>query len=118
MQGIRAHYPDFPVIFFTKQGAQWLGAIAHTGCTGIGLDWTIDIKQARAIVGNQVALQGNLDPMMLYAKPEIIQQETIRIMRQHGAMPGHIMNLGHGILPDVPVEHVAAFVEAVQQFHY
>ena len=116
--GIRAKYPTFPIILFTKHGAQWLSAMAQTGCTGIGLDWTIDIQQARALVGNKIALQGNLDPMMLYAKPPIIQQETVRIMQQHGPMPGHIMNLGHGILPDVPVEHVAAFVQAVQQFHY
>ncbi len=118
MAGIRKQHPNFPVILFTKQGAQWLGSIAKTGCTGIGLDWTIDIQQAREIVGNQITLQGNLDPMMLYAKPEIIQQETVRIMQKHGPMPGHIMNLGHGILPDVPVEHVSAFVQAVQQFKY
>ena len=118
MSGIRAQYPDFPVILFTKQGSQWLNALAKTGCSGIGLDWTIDIQQARAIVGNKVALQGNLDPMMLYASPEVIQQETIRIMQNHGSMPGHIMNLGHGILPDVPVESVSAFVQTVQQFHY
>lgn len=118
MAGIRQKHPNFPVILFTKQGSQWLGAMAKTGCTGIGLDWTIDIRQARAIVGEGITLQGNLDPMMLYAKPEIIQQETVRIMQQHGPTPGHIMNLGHGILPDVPVEHVSAFVQAVQQFNY
>ncbi len=118
MSGIREKHPDFPVILFTKQGSQWLNAVAQTGCSGIGLDWTIDIRQARAIVGNKVALQGNLDPMMLYASPDVIQRETIRIMQNHGNMPGHIMNLGHGILPDVPVENVFAFVQAVQQFHY
>jgi uroporphyrinogen decarboxylase len=118
MSGIRAKHPNFPVILFTKQGSQWLSEVAKTGCTGIGLDWTIDIQKARSLVGNKIALQGNLDPMMLYAKPDVIEQETIRIIRQHGSLPGHIMNLGHGILPDVPVEHVEAFVRAVQQFHY
>lgn len=118
LSGVREKHPDFPVILFTKQGSQWLNALAKTGCSAIGLDWTIDIRQARAIVGNKIALQGNLDPMMLYASPEVIRQETIRIMQNHGNMPGHIMNLGHGILPDVPVENVSAFVQAVQQFHY
>lgn len=118
VSGIRQKYPNFPIILFTKQGAQWLQDIAKTGCTGIGLDWTIDIQQARGIVGNKIALQGNLDPMMLYASPEKIREETLRIIHQHGAMPGHIMNLGHGILPDVPVEHVEAFVQTVQHFQY
>ncbi len=118
MSGIREKYPNFPIILFTKQGSQWLNILAKTGCTGIGLDWTIDIQQARALVGHNIALQGNLDPMMLYAEPKIIEQETLGIIHQHGPTPGHIMNLGHGILPDVPVEHVEAFVQTVQAFKY
>lgn len=104
-----------PVTLFTKQGGQWLEQIAATGCDGIGLDWTVELDVARRRVGGRVALQGNMDPSMLYAPPERIEQEVQRLLAAYGQGPGHVFNLGHGIHPDVPPEHAAAFVEAVQK---
>ena len=102
-----------PVILFTKNGGQWLEAIADSGCDAVGLDWTTDIGQARARVGDRVALQGNMDPAMLYAPPARIRQEVADILRRYGAGSGHVFNLGHGITPDVDPEHARAFIEAV-----
>ena len=109
--------PDsVPVILFTKNGGQWLEAIADTGCHAVGLDWTTDIQGARARVGDKVALQGNMDPSILYAQPEVIRAEVQRILRDFGPGPGHVFNLGHGITPGVDPEHVAVFVQAVHEF--
>ena len=107
---------DMPCILFTKSGHQWLETIAQSGCQGIGLDWTIDIANARARVGDKIALQGNLDPSVLYAPPEVIVHEVNKIMTQANQQPGHIFNLGHGILPDIPSEHVQVLVDAVHEF--
>ncbi len=104
-----------PVILFTKGGAGWLEAQARTGCDALGLDWTVDIGEARRRVGEQVALQGNLDPAALYAAPEHIRAEVDRILQSYGAGSGHVFNLGHGITPSVDPEHVAALVEAVHE---
>ncbi|NWN92661.1 uroporphyrinogen decarboxylase [Marinobacter adhaerens] len=102
-----------PVILFTKNGGQWLESIADTGADAVGLDWTTDIGDARARVGDRVALQGNLDPTMLYAPKERIREEVGDILRRYGSGPGHIFNLGHGITPEVDPEHAKAFIEAV-----
>ncbi len=102
-----------PNILFTKGGGQWLEWMSETGCDGLGLDWTTDIGQARKRVGNKVALQGNLDPAVLYASPAVIQKEAVKIVQAFGPHPGHVFNLGHGIHPGIPPEHVAALVEAV-----
>ena len=106
-----------PVILFTKNGGQWLEQIATSGCDAIGIDWTINIGEARRRVGDKVALQGNMDPAILYAKPECIGEEVKTILRDYGAGPGHVFNLGHGITPDVPPAHVATMVDAVHAFH-
>lgn len=102
-----------PVILFTKNGGQWLESIADSGADAVGLDWTTDIGDARARVGDRVALQGNLDPTMLYAPKERIREEVADILRRYGSGPGHIFNLGHGITPEVDPEHAKAFIEAV-----
>ncbi|MBJ7224082.1 MULTISPECIES: uroporphyrinogen decarboxylase [unclassified Brenneria] len=102
-----------PVTLFTKGGGQWLEAMAETGCDALGLDWTADIADARRRVGDKVALQGNMDPSMLYASPVRIEQEVASILAGFGQGDGHVFNLGHGIHQDVPPEHVGAFVEAV-----
>lgn len=102
-----------PVILFTKGGGQWLEAMAETGADALGLDWTTPLDEARARVGERVALQGNMDPSMLYASPTRIRKEVQYLLTQYGKGSGHVMNLGHGIHPDVPVEHAKAFVEAV-----
>ncbi len=104
-----------PVTLFTKNGGQWLEAIAATGCDGVGLDWTIDIADARRRVGDKVALQGNMDPAMLHAAPERIRQEVQKILDGYGNGSGHVFNLGHGITPDVDPEHAGVFIEAVHE---
>jgi uroporphyrinogen decarboxylase len=105
-----------PVTLFTKNGGQWLEAIAATGCDAIGLDWTINISDAKARVGDKVALQGNMDPSVLYAPKERIEQEVSDILAGFGHGEGHVFNLGHGIHLDVPPENAGHFVEAVHTF--
>ena len=104
-----------PVIVFTKNGGQWLQAIAGSACQAIGLDWTTDIGTARSHVGERVALQGNMDPALLYAGADAIRREVAAILKGFGAGPGHVFNLGHGITPEVDPEQVAVFVEAVHE---
>ncbi|MDA3807692.1 MAG: uroporphyrinogen decarboxylase [Thiomicrorhabdus sp.] len=104
-----------PVILYTKGGGQWLEAMAETGADALGLDWTINIDEARARVGDRVALQGNMDPCMLYASPERIRQEVASILEQYGHGTGHIFNLGHGIHPEINPDHAGAFITAVTE---
>jgi uroporphyrinogen decarboxylase len=104
-----------PVILFTKGGCQWLEAMADTGPDALGIDWSTDLEGARARVGDRVALQGNLDPSVLYASPERIRQEVAAVLRRYGPGTGHVFNLGHGIHPDVDPDHVAALVDAVHE---
>jgi uroporphyrinogen decarboxylase len=104
-----------PVILFSKGAGQWLDRMAETGCDALGVDWTIDLADARRLVRDKVALQGNLDPCTLYASPERIRREVGRVLASYGAGSGHVFNLGHGIHPDVNPEHAAAMVEAVHE---
>ncbi len=106
---------DVPVILFTKGGGQWLEAMADSGAHCLGLDWTTDIGQARSRVGDKVALQGNMDPAILYAKPERIRQEVGNILAGYGAGTGHVFNLGHGVTPQVDPAHAGVFFEAVHE---
>ncbi len=110
-----------PVTLFTKGGGQWLEAMAATGCDALGLDWTTDIADARRRIGDKVALQGNMDPSVLYASPARIEQEVDTILARFGAGNGHVFNLGHGVHQDTLPEHAGIFVEAVhrlsQQYH-
>ena len=102
-----------PTIVFTKGGGQWLDEIARCGASCIGVDWTVDLAAARRRVGARVALQGNLDPLVLLTDPAVVRRETAAVVRAAGPAPGHIFNLGHGIVPATPPENVAALVEAV-----
>ena len=109
-----------PAIVFTKGGGLWLEQIAATGADVVGLDWTTDLGQARQRVDDQVALQGNFDPMALFATPEAVAAEARAVLdsfgppqRADGRWGGHIFNLGHGINQHTPLEHVQALVEAV-----
>ncbi len=104
-----------PVILFTKGGGQWLELMADTGAHCLGLDWTTDIGQARARVGGKVALQGNMDPTILYAEPARIRQEVGAILESFGHGEGHVFNLGHGITPEVDPANAGAFIEAVHE---
>ena len=110
-----------PRIVFTKGGGLWLESLAQCGADALGLDWTVDIGQARARVGDRVALQGNLDPAALLAPPEVIRREAGKILAAYGYGSGHVFNLGHGISQFTPPENVAALVDAVhsesRQFH-
>ncbi len=106
-----------PVTLFTKNGGMWLESIAATGCDAVGLDWTINIEDAKARVGDKVALQGNMDPSMLYAPKERIEQEVQTILKGFGDTgTGHVFNLGHGIHPDVNPDHAGYFIDAVHKF--
>ncbi|MBA4243963.1 MAG: uroporphyrinogen decarboxylase [Pseudomonas sp.] len=104
-----------PVILFTKGGGLWLESMADSGAEALGLDWTCDIGSARARVGSKVALQGNMDPAVLYAKPAAIRAEVARILAAYGTGSGHVFNLGHGITPEVDPAHAGAFFEAVHE---
>ena len=109
-----------PSILFTKGGGGWLEEIAAAGCDAVGLDWTVDIGVARRRVGNDVALQGNLDPAVLLAGPEATRAGVERVLRAFGKGAGHVFNLGHGISQHTPPESVAALVDAVHELspHY
>ncbi len=102
-----------PSIVFTKGGGLWLERIAEAGFDAVGLDWTIELSEAKRRVGHQVALQGNMDPSVLFGSPQAIEKEVERIITSFGADPGHVFNLGHGISRFTPPEHVAVLVDAV-----
>lgn len=102
-----------PVIVFTKGGGVWLEAIADIGCHCVGLDWTLDIGEARGRVGHRVALQGNMDPAVLRAPEAVVRAEVGSILERYGRGSGHVFNLGHGITPDVDPARVATFIDAV-----
>ena len=108
-----------PSIVFTKGGGQWLEAIAGVGCDAVGLDWTTDLAEARLRTNDRVALQGNLDPMALFASPNSIETEARRVVDnfgRHSDSSGHIFNLGHGISQHTPPEHVSVLVDTVHQY--
>lgn len=112
---------NVPCVMFTKGGGLWLEAQAEAGADALGLDWTIDIGQARTRVGHKVALQGNLDPAVLLSTPEAIEKEVVNILASYGNGSGHVFNLGHGITQWTPPENATAFLVAVrkhsQQYH-
>ncbi len=105
-----------PTILFTKGGGLWLEEMANTGYDALGLDWQTDIHSARSRVGDKVALQGNLDPLALYANPDVITEKVKTILHKYGHGSGHVFNLGHGILPDINPEHVKTMVDSVHEF--
>jgi uroporphyrinogen decarboxylase len=104
-----------PVILFTKGGGAWLEAMAQTGCDALGLDWTVDIGEVRHRVGKNVALQGNMDPSVLYASPQRIRDEVATILAGYGQGSGHVFNLGHGIHQHINPERVKSLVDAVHE---
>lgn len=110
-----------PVILFSKGAGLWVESIANTGCDAMGLDWTQDLGDVRKIIGDKVALQGNMDPSVLYASKDAIREEVKRILASYGHGSGHVFNLGHGIHPGIDPENMACLVDAVhdlsRQYH-
>ena len=113
---IGALRPGTPVIHFGTDTAGLLEAMRAAGGDVIGIDWRIDLDAAWARVGHDVAVQGNLDPMALFAPLPELRRRVEAILGQAGGRPGHVFNLGHGILPDTPVAHAQALVEMVHEF--
>jgi uroporphyrinogen decarboxylase len=111
----RLHRSGQPVIVFCKGANHALRELSQIGADVIAVDWTVDLADAREITGDRVALQGNLDPSFLYATPEAIRREAIAVLRKYGHGTGHVFNLGHGILPDIPVDNVRALVRTVRE---
>jgi uroporphyrinogen decarboxylase len=112
--GVKAQRPDQPVILYMNGAGHVLDDLANAGADAVGIDWRVDLGEAFDRIGDRVAIQGNMDPCMLYAPIPVIQAEVRRLAGLVGDRPGHIFNLGHGILPDVPVAHAKAFVDAVK----
>jgi uroporphyrinogen decarboxylase len=116
IQGLRTAIPiTIPIIYFVNGGGTLLEKMAESGADVIGLDWRIDLANAKKRIGDRAALQGNLDPCVLYGSPESIRKEVKGILRKYGRGSGHIFNLGHGILPDTPEENARILVEAVHE---
>jgi uroporphyrinogen decarboxylase len=104
-----------PVILFTKGGGAWLERMSISGADALGIDWTTELSTARRDTAGRVALQGNLDPGVLFSSPAAIRAEVARTLESYGRGPGHVFNLGHGVQPGVDPENVAAMVAAVQE---
>ncbi|NCF26175.1 MAG: uroporphyrinogen decarboxylase [Gammaproteobacteria bacterium] len=109
----RADERQVPVTLFTKGGGAWLEQMADSGCDAVGIDWTVDMGDARRRIGHKVAIQGNLDPCALYAPPERIREEVAGVLAGYGMGSGHVFNLGHGIQPFVDPAQLAVLVDAV-----
>ena len=113
----RGDGPDrTPLILFGKGNAPYLEELAATGAEGVGVDWLVSLDDARRRTGGKVAIQGNLDPVTLYASPDAIRAEVKRTIDSYGPHPGHVFNLGHGMSPDMNPDHVKVLVDAVHEF--
>jgi uroporphyrinogen decarboxylase len=107
---------ELPVILFSKGAGMHLAEMADSGCAALGVDWTIDLADARRAVAGKVALQGNLDPAVMRASPEVIRREARAVLDSYGNHPGHVFNLGHGVTPEVDPEHVRVLVDEVHAY--
>jgi uroporphyrinogen decarboxylase len=116
VKNLKAKYPNTPITLFSKNGGKHLSEIAGTGCDGVGIDWTVELGEVQKQIGDKVCIQGNLDPAVMYATPEIVEREVQKVLSQFKGNTGHIFNLGHGITPDVNPENMAVLVEAVHNF--
>ena len=116
MRKVLAALKPVPSILFTKGGGGWLEAMAASGCSAVGLDCTVDGREARRRIGAQVALQGNLDPAVLTAPEASVREQARRVLDAFGAAPGHVFNLGHGISPQASPEAVAVLVDEVRAY--
>ena len=105
-----------PRILFTKGGNPWLEAMMASGAEAVGIDWTSDPRKARSLAANRVALQGNLDPAALFAPENAVREAARKVLDSFGASPGHVFNLGHGILPGTPIQSVAVLADEVRTY--
>ena len=112
---LRELAPEAPVILFSKGCGSYLEELSHSGCAALGVDWTFSLANARKAVGGRVALQGNLDPAALFASPETVRGLAAAALADYGSHPGHLFNLGHGIIQGTPPESVAALADAVRE---
>lgn len=123
LEGLKRDHGGAPVpnIVFTKGGGHWLESIAASGCDAIGIDWTVDLADARRRIGDRAAVQGNLDPAILLAGDNAVEREAARVLESFGKGAGHVFNLGHGITPKTPPERVALLLRTVRdlskQYH-
>ena len=118
MYAIKRNYENkiIPITVFTKGGGAWLEEMANSGCDALGLDWTVELKDAQKRVGAKVALQGNLDPCVLYSDKDNIEMEVQKILNQFDGNTGHVFNLGHGINPDVNPDNMKILIDAVHKY--
>lgn len=116
VNGVKAKHPHTPITLFSKNGGKHLSEISATGCDGVGIDWTVELGDVERQIGDKVAIQGNLDPAVMYATPEIIRAEVKKVLDQFQGDTGHIFNLGHGITPDVDPENMKVLVDSVHEF--
>jgi len=116
VQRVQQACPDVPVVVFSKGAGFWLPELANLGCQGLGLDWTVDLGRARALVGDKVSLQGNLHPKVMLQDAAVIRHEVQQLLGAYGDAPGHVFNLGHGITPDVDPAAVSVLIDAVHEF--
>lgn len=118
LQGLIKNYKnhEIPSIIFTKNGGAWISEQANSGATAIGLDWMTDLSHARALIGDKVVLQGNMDPSVLLGTPEVVRSEVKKVLDKFGVGEGHIFNLGHGIFPGIDPENVKTMVDAIREF--
>jgi uroporphyrinogen decarboxylase len=107
-----------PITLYMNGAGHVLDDLAESGADVLGIDWRVDLGEAFDRIGDKVAIQGNMDPCKLYAPIPVIEAEVKRLAAQVAGRPGHIFNLGHGILPDVPVAHAQAFVKAIKALKY
>jgi len=113
--GVKHKHPDTPIILFSK-GVQYnLSKMAETGADCLGVDWTTDLSLARKLTQDKIALQGNLDPCVLYAEDAVIEQEVKKVLNSYGPGRGHVFNLGHGMHPDMKPEKLGVMVNAVKK---
>lgn len=115
VDALKKSHASTPITLFTKNGGMWLPDIARTGCDAVGVDWTIDLRDARALTNDRVALQGNLDPGVLYGSKSKIREEVQRVLESYGEGERHIFNLGHGIHQHIDPENVEFMIETVHE---
>jgi uroporphyrinogen decarboxylase len=113
---VLASLSKVPRILFTKGGNPWLAEMIASGADAIGLDWTTDPREARRLAAGRIALQGNLDPAALFAPPDSVRAAVRRVLDAFGPAPGHVFNLGHGILTQTPIDSVSALVDEVRAY--